>query len=68
MANAFWLARRPRSTIRDFVANADLKIVDAGEHELVTHDHSGSVQQLEQVLPTADDCHAEGKPAAPAVV
>ena len=48
MANTFWLARCPRSTIRDFVAIAELKIVDAREHELVTHDHSGSVQQLEQ--------------------
>lgn len=49
MANAFRLARCPRSTIRDFVAIAELKIVDAREHELVTSDHSGSVQQLEQV-------------------
>lgn len=48
MANAFRLARCPRSTIRDFVAIAELKIVDAREHELVTSDHSGSVQQLEQ--------------------
>ena len=49
MANAFRLARCPRSTIRDFVAIAELKIVDAREHELVTRDHSDSVQQLEQV-------------------
>ncbi|XP_068712906.1 uncharacterized protein [Montipora foliosa] len=49
MANAFRLARCPRSTIRDFVAIAELKIVDAREHELVTRDHSGSVQQLELV-------------------
>ena len=48
MANAFRLARCTRSTIRDFVAIAELKIVDAREHELVTRDHSGSVQQLEQ--------------------
>ena len=48
MANAFRLARCPRSTIRDFVAIAELKIVDAREHELVIRDHSGSVQQLEQ--------------------
>ena len=47
MANAFRLARCPRSTIRDFIAIAELKIVDAREHELVTRDHSGSVQQLE---------------------
>ena len=37
MANAFRLAR------------CQLKIVDAREHELVTRDHSGSVQQLELV-------------------
>jgi len=48
MANAFRLARCPRSTIGDFVAIAELKIVDAREHELVTRDHTGSVQQLEQ--------------------
>ena len=49
MANAFRLARCPRSTIRDFEVIAKLKIVDAREHRLVTRDHSGSVQQLEQV-------------------
>ena len=38
----------PCSTIRDFVAIGVLKIVDAREHELVTRDHTGSVQQLEQ--------------------
>ena len=47
MANAFRLARCPRSTIRDFVAIAELKVIDAREHELVTRDHTGSVQQLE---------------------
>ena len=48
MANAFRLARCACSTIRDFVAIAELKIIDAREHELVTRDHSGSVHQLEQ--------------------
>ena len=48
MANAFRVARCPRSKIRDFVAITELKIVDAREHELVTRDHSGSAQQLEQ--------------------
>ena len=38
----------PRSTIRDFEAIAELEIVDSREHELVTRDHSGSVQKLEQ--------------------
>ena len=33
VANAFRLARCHRSTIRDFVAIAELKIVDAREHE-----------------------------------
>ena len=48
MGNAFWLARCPSTTIRDFVAIAELKIVDAREHELVTRDHTGLVQQLER--------------------
>ena len=48
MANAFRLARCPHSTIREFVAIAELKIVNAMEHELVTRDHTDSVQQLEQ--------------------
>ena len=40
MASAFWLARCPHSTIRDFVVITKLKIVDAREHELVTRDHT----------------------------
>ena len=47
MANAFQLARCPCSTIRDFVAIAKLKIIDAREHEHVTCEHAGSVKQLE---------------------
>ena len=48
MVNGFRLARCPRSTIRDFITIAKLKIVNAREHELVTRDHTGSVQQLEK--------------------
>ena len=48
MANAFWLADCPRSTLRDFVAIAELKIVDSREHELVIRDLQGkSVKELE---------------------
>ena len=35
MANAFRLASCPRSTVRDFVAVAELKLVDAREHDLI---------------------------------
>ena len=48
MANAFRLAGCPRSTLRDFVAVAELKIVDEREHELVICDmRSSSVKELE---------------------
>ena len=44
MANAFQLARCPCSTIRNFVAIAKLKIIDAREQEHVTCKHAGSVK------------------------
>ena len=49
MANAFRLAACSRSTVRDFVAIADLKIVDSRERDLVIRDHLGSVRALEAV-------------------
>ena len=62
MANALRLARCPRSTIWDFIAIAEVKIVNAREHELVARDHSGSVQQLEQAC-RKQACHKHlGKP------
>lgn len=72
MINAFRLARCPHSTIRDFIAITELKIVDARKHVLVTRDHTGSVQQLEQAcrklsvtLSTHNGCHTEGKLVTP---
>ena len=59
MANAFQLAQFPRSTICDFVATVEWKIVDAREHKYVTHEHTGSLKQLEKVF-TIVDYHAEG--------
>ena len=47
MANAFRLAGCPRSTVRDFVAIAELKIVDHREHDHVIRNHAGSVKGLE---------------------
>ena len=47
MANAFRLPGCPRSTVRDFVAIAELKIVDHREHDCVIRDHAGSVKELE---------------------
>ena len=49
MANAFCLAGCSRSTVRDFVAIAKLKIVDHGEHDRVIRDHAGSVKELEAI-------------------
>ena len=49
MVNAFRLSGCPRSTVRDFVAIAELKIVDSREHDLVIRDHIGSVKELEAV-------------------
>ena len=48
MANAFRLSGCPRSTLRDFVAVAELRIVDTREHNLVIRDlEGGSVRELE---------------------
>ena len=49
MENAFRLTGCPRSTIRDFVATAELKIVDSREHDLVVCDQLGSVKEHEAV-------------------
>ena len=50
MANVFPLASCPRSTLRDFVAIGELKIVDEREHDLVIRDmQGGSVKELEAV-------------------
>ena len=35
--------------MRDFIAIAELKIVDSQEHDLVICDHVGSVKELEAV-------------------
>lgn len=48
IANAFQQARCPHCTIRDFIAMVKLKIINATEYKLVTHDHTGSEKQLEQ--------------------
>ena len=49
MANAFRLSGCPRSTVRDFVTIAELKIVNSREHDLVICDHVGSLKELEAV-------------------
>ena len=50
MANAFRLTSCPRSTLRDFVVVAKLKLVDSREYDLVIHDmQGGSVKELEVV-------------------
>ena len=69
MANAFRLAGCPRSTVRDFVAIAELKIVDHREHDRVIRDHAGSVKELEatcrttlrRYLPVMANLRREGK-------
>lgn len=47
MANAFCLAGCLHSTVRDFMAIAELKIIDTLELDLVIGDHPGSVKELE---------------------
>lgn len=47
MANGSRLAGCRRSTMRDFVAIAELKIIDHREHDRVIRDHTGSVKELE---------------------
>ena len=69
MANAFRLAGCPRSTVQDFVAIAELKIVDHREHDRVSRDHAGSVKELEvtcrrrlwSYLPVMANLQREGK-------
>ncbi|XP_067047209.1 uncharacterized protein [Acropora muricata] len=69
MANAFRLAGCPRSTVWDFVAIAELKIVDHREHDRVIRDHAGSVKELEAIcrrrlrsyLPVMANLRREGK-------
>ena len=69
MANAFRLAGCPRSTVRDFEAIAELKIVDHREHDLVIRDHAGSAKELEATcrrrlrsyLPVMANLRREGK-------
>ena len=69
MANAFRLAGCPRSTIRDLMVIAELKIVDHQEHDRVIHDHAGSVKELEatcrtrlwRYLPVMTNLRREGK-------
>ena len=54
MANAFRIASCPRSTVRDFVAIAELQIVDARDHDLVIRDHQGSsVKEVEMACRAA---------------
>ena len=47
MANVFHLAGCPRSTVCDFLAIAELKIMDHREHDRVIRNHAGSVKELE---------------------
>ena len=69
MANAFHLVGCPRSTVRDSVAIAELKIVDHGEHDRVISNHAGSVKELETAcrrrlwgyLPVMANLRREGK-------
>ena len=69
MANTFRLAGCPRSTVRDFVGIAELKIVDHQEHDSVIRDHAGSVKELEAAcrrrlrsyLPVMANLRREGK-------
>ena len=69
IANAFRVAGFPRSTVHDFVAIAELKIVGHQEHDHVIHDHAGSVKELEatcrtrlqRYLPVMANLRREGK-------
>ena len=70
MANAFRLSCCPRSTVRDFVAVAELKLVDSREHDLAIQDlQGGSVKELEALcrkrlrryLPVMANMRREGK-------
>ena len=70
MANAFRLADCPRSTLRDFIAIAEMKIVYAREHDLVIRDlQVKSVKELEAAcrkrlrwyIPVLSNMPGEGK-------
>ncbi|CAH3153979.1 unnamed protein product, partial [Porites lobata] len=69
MACAFRLASCPRSTLRDFVAIAELKKVDSRELDLVLRDQVGSVRALEVVcrkrlrryIPVMNNMRREGQ-------
>ena len=66
--NAFRLARCPRSTVRDFVGIAELKTVDAKEHQLLhwfSETTSTGMSQTFATLSTNDDCHAEERRVLP---
>lgn len=68
MANAFRLARCPRSTVRDFVGIAELKTVDAKEHQLphwLSETTGTGMSQTFATLSTNDDCHAEERRVLP---
>ena len=54
---AFRLAGCPRSAICDFVAIAELKIVDHRGHDRVIRDHAGSVKELEATCRTRLPCY-----------
>ena len=50
MANAYRLSGCPRSTLRDFIAIAELKKVDSRAFEIVLANYQGeSVRELEQI-------------------
>ena len=70
LACAFGLAICPRSTVRDFVAIAELKKVDPRELDIVLHDQQvASVKQLEALcrrrlrrfIPVMENMRREGK-------
>lgn len=68
MANAFRLARCPRSTVRDFVEIAELKTVDAKENQLphwFSETTSTGMSHRFATLSTDDDCHAEERRVLP---
>ena len=70
MANAFRLTGCPRSTLRDFVAVAELKLIDSREYDIMLRDlQGGSVKELEAMcrrclrrhLPVMAGMRREGK-------
>ena len=62
MACAFRLAICPRSTVRDFVAIAELKKVDPRELEIVLRDQQvTSVKFIRRFIPVMENMRREGK-------